>query len=119
MRYIGNKSKLLDFIEGVIEKYKIKGDSFVDLFSGTSSVGDYFKDNYKILSNDFMYYSYVFSKAKLLNDSIPKFDDFYKKYSKDVFGWLNDKTFKPNKHFFVYNNYTPNGERMFLLKIMG
>ncbi|MDC8001527.1 Dam family site-specific DNA-(adenine-N6)-methyltransferase [Aequorivita todarodis] len=119
MRYIGNKSKLLDFIEGVIDKYKIKGNSFVDLFSGTSSVGDFFKDKYKIISNDFMYYSYVFSKAKLLNDSIPKFKSFNKKYSKDVFEWLNEKEFKPNKHFFVYNNYTPKGERMFFTEANG
>lgn len=119
MRYIGNKSKLLDFIEEVIKKHKIGGNSFVDLFSGTSSVGDYFKSSYKIISNDFMYYSYVFSKAKLLNDSIPKFEEFEEKYSNDVFEWLNKKTFKPNKHFFIYNNYTPKGNRMFFTESNG
>lgn len=119
MRYIGNKSKLLDFIGSVIQKHKIKGESFLDLFAGTSSVGDYFKDSYKIISNDFMYYSYVFSNAKLLNDSIPLFKDFNKKYSTNIYDWLNEKTFKPNKHFFIYNNYTPKGDRMFFTKANG
>lgn len=119
MRYIGNKSKLLGFIDNVINKHRIEGDIFVDLFSGTSSVGDYFKSKYKIISNDFMYYSYVFSKAKLLNDSIPKFKNFKKNYSKDIFEWLNKKIFRPNKHFFIYNNYTPKGNRMFFTESNG
>ena len=47
MRYLGNKTKLLDFIESVIKKYNIEGEVFADLFSGTSSVGDFFKDKYE------------------------------------------------------------------------
>ncbi|EKB5536900.1 DNA adenine methylase, partial [Listeria monocytogenes] len=43
MRYLGNKSKLLDFIDNVIKKYDIQGDTFGDLFAGTGVVGDYFK----------------------------------------------------------------------------
>lgn len=54
MRYLGNKTKLLDFINGVIEKYGIEGETFADLFSGTSSVGDFFKDKYTIIANDYM-----------------------------------------------------------------
>ena len=44
MRYIGNKTKLLHFIEKVIIKHKIKGEIFADLFAGSGSVGDYFKN---------------------------------------------------------------------------
>ena len=55
MRYLGNKTKLLDFIEKVIIKYNIKGEVFADLFAGTGSVGDFFKNKYKIISNDFIY----------------------------------------------------------------
>ena len=119
MRYLGNKSKLLDFIELVIKKHNVEGKTFVDLFSGTSSVGDHFKDRFKIISNDFMYYSYVFSRSKLLNNSVPRFMKFEKKYSDDIFEWLNKRIFKPNKHFFIYNNYTPNSERMFFTKSNG
>ena len=70
MRYLGNKTKLLFFIEKVIDKYKITGDTFADLFAGTCSVGDYFKDRYKIIANDYMTFSAVISKAKLYNDDI-------------------------------------------------
>ena len=35
-RYIGNKSKLLDWIFEKIKKYT-KGNSFLDIFSGTNS----------------------------------------------------------------------------------
>lgn len=66
MRYLGNKTKLLSFIENVINKYDIEGETFADLFSGTGSVGDYFKDKYKIISNDYMYFSKVISGAKLI-----------------------------------------------------
>lgn len=52
VRYLGNKSRLTDFIEEVINKYNITGEIFADLFSGSGAVGDYFKDRYTILSND-------------------------------------------------------------------
>ena len=82
MRYLGNKEKLLPFIEKVIDKYNISGTTFADLFSGTCSVGDYFKDRYAILANDFLYYSYIISCAKLKNNKIPKFRRFRKIYDK-------------------------------------
>jgi adenine-specific DNA-methyltransferase len=41
------------------------------------------------------------------------------KYSNNIFEWLNKKTFKPNKHFFIYNNYTPKGNRMFFTESNG
>ena len=113
MRYLGNKTKLLSFIDSVINKYEIKGQFFLDLFAGTGSVGDYFKSKYTILANDFMYYSYIISSSKILNNKKPCFENFRKKYSVDIFEWLNNKTFKPNEHYFIYNNYTPKGGRMF------
>lgn len=113
MRYLGNKTRLLSFIEEVIEKHNIEGQTFGDLFAGTCSVGDYFKNRYNIISNDFMYYSYVISRARLFYREIPSFNKFSEKYSQDIYSWLNLKHFTPNKHFFIYNNYTPVGERMF------
>ena len=79
MRYLGNKTKLLDFIDSVIAKYDIEGEIFGDLFSGTSSVGDFFKDRYTIIANDYMGYASVIAKAKLLNPGKPKFKKFEKK----------------------------------------
>ncbi|WP_280512245.1 DNA adenine methylase [Carnobacterium mobile] len=67
MRFLGNKQQLLPFIEEVINKYNIEGETFADLFAGAGSVGDYFKGNYTILSNDYLYFSKVVNDAKLLN----------------------------------------------------
>lgn len=113
MRYLGNKTKLLDFIESVIKKYKIEGETFADLFSGTSSVGDFFKDRYTIISNDYMRYASVIAKAKLFNKGIPQFQKFQKKYHASPYEWLNQRVYKPSGEFFIYNNYTPVGGRMY------
>lgn len=114
MRYLGNKTNLLNFIQQVIKKHDIQGQTFADLFAGTGSVGDYFKGEYTVLSNDYMYFSKVISEAKLLNSEKPKFDSFVKRYGKTPFQWLNEREYTPNDGYFVYNNYTPRAERMYL-----
>ena len=114
MRYLGNKTNLLEFIQQVIEKYDIQGQTFADLFAGTSSVGDYFKGQYTILSNDYMYFSKVISEAKLLNSEKPKFCKFVEKYNETPFEWLNERRYMPNDSYFVYNNYTQRADRMYL-----
>ena len=119
MRYLGSKIKLLPQIESVIKKYKIKGKSFADLFAGTCCVGDYFKGKYKIISNDFMNYSYVISKAKLSFKNSPQYNKFKEKYKVDIYEWLNNKEYKPDESYFIYNNYTPKGSRMFFTEENG
>lgn len=113
MRYLGNKSKLLSFIENVMSKYHIEGEVFADLFSGTSSVGDYFKDRFKIISNDYMHFASVIAKAKLLNASAPQFEKFILKYGVGPFEWLNSQTYCYKPEYFLTNNYTPRAGRMF------
>ncbi|MCE2110075.1 adenine methyltransferase [Streptococcus thermophilus] len=113
MRYLGNKTKLLTFIEKVIDKYKIEGETFADLFAGTGSVGDYFKGKYTVYSNDYMYFSKVISEAKLSNFKTPDFKEFHKKYGVSPFEWLNKKQYKTEKSYFTYNNYTPLADRMY------
>ena len=51
MRYIGNKNKILNYIETLINDKKINKQNytFCDAFSGTATVGNYFKDNLKLL----------------------------------------------------------------------
>ncbi len=119
MRYLGSKIKILPHIEEVINKYNIDGKIFADLFSGTCCVGDYFKNRYEIISNDFMYYSYIISKAKLSFDNIPSFAKFRKINNCDIFEWLNNKNYKANDSYFIYNNYTPIGGRMFFTEANG
>lgn len=113
MRYLGSKVKMLSAIEAVIDKYKMGGSSFVDLFAGTGCVGDFFKDRFEVTANDFLYYSYVLNRAKLSYGGRPEFRSFQDEYQSDIFEWLNARTYTPDSSFFVYHNYTPHGGRMF------
>ena len=49
MRYIGNKAKLLEKLDKLIVRKNInkKGLIFCDLFAGTCTVGDFFKDRFE------------------------------------------------------------------------
>ena len=114
MRYLGNKQKLTSFIEEVIKKYEIEGEVFADLFAGTCSVGDYFKDKYTIIANDYMYFSKLISDAKILNNTPPLFKEFIKKFKVTPFEYVNVKIYEPTDNYFVYNNYSPKGDRMYL-----
>ena len=117
MRFIGNKTNLLNNIQQVIEE-KCDGTEkiFCDLFSGTSSVARYFKSKYKIISNDMLYFSYVLQRATILNNNIPKFIKIKEKLGvEDIFDYLENTNVVINDGF-VYSNYSPNEEceRMYL-----
>ena len=114
MRYLGNKSKLLPFIEEVIKKYHIEGNTFADIFAGTSSVGDHFKNKYTIIANDYMYFSKIISSAKLLNSKKPLFEVFFSKYGINPFEYFNTKEYMPQQNYFILQNYSPIGNRMYL-----
>ena len=113
MRYLGNKTKLLNFIEYVLDKYNVQGEVFADLFAGTSSVGDYFKDRFAIIANDYMSFSSTIAKAKLWNEDIPLFENFIRKYNCNPFEFLNFKKYDAKKEYFILNNYTPISDRMY------
>ena len=113
MRYLGNKTNLLTFIDNVIKKHNIDGEIFADLFAGTCSVGDYFKDKYTIIANDYMYFSKIIASAKLLNAKIPEFKKFRKRYKCSPFEWLNKQVYTKEDNYFVLHNYSPKGDRMY------
>ena len=106
MRYLGSKIKLLSSIEDVIKKNNIQGETFADLFAGTGCVGDYFKDRYKVISNDFLYFSYVLNMAKLKNERTPGFKKIQKKIGCNIFEWLNKMEFTPDESFFLQPLYS-------------
>lgn len=65
-RYLGNKYKLLGFIEDIISEKCGKINSFCDIFAGTGVVGDRFNDlEIKIISNDFLSANFVCLQAFL------------------------------------------------------
>lgn len=120
MRFIGCKTLLLDNIKSVIDENVKSADLFCDIFSGTSTVGRYFKKYYKIFSNDLLEFSYVLQKATIENNKKPNFDNFRKINSgTDPIDYLNtisdDEICKlPVEKRFFQNNYAPTGNRMYL-----
>lgn len=117
MRFIGSKILLLDNIRNVINENIKNADVFCDIFSGTSVVANYFKKDYKIISNDLLYFSYVIQKATIENNKIPQFKNLPKAINPiEYFNNLtNDKLEKlPIKDRFFQNHYSPIGNRMYL-----
>jgi len=108
MRYIGNKNRLLININNFIEN-NIKEDivSFCDIFAGTGSVGNFFQNKYKIISNDYMNYSFIINKGLLVGE-----DDF-KGLDYDIFDYFNNLKEDELISGFFHKNYSPNGNRMY------
>lgn len=57
-RYLGNKTRLLPFIERVVRDSTHSVESFADIFAGTGSVATLFRDR-QILCNDLLYCNHV------------------------------------------------------------
>lgn len=118
MRYIGSKTNLLEEIDILLKKH-VQGDEkvFLDLFAGTNAVGRYFKDEYEIITNDLLYFSFVNAKATIENNISPTF----KNLKFDPFEYLNNDfnamTFKES-HYYSYN-YTPLGDAMYITEENG
>ncbi len=74
MRYIGNKTRLLGFIQRAAESVGLTPGSMHDAFSGTASVGRAFKElGWRVASSDIMTYSYVFQRAYVVSQRSPSF----------------------------------------------
>ncbi len=110
MKYIGNKSRLLDFIgDSIIESGLPSEGTFIDIFAGTGSVGRFFKrKGYKIISNDIMTYSYVAQKVFIELDRIPDFKGISVSGIYDVLQVLNNPNLKKNG--FAFDSYAPGGQ---------
>ena len=78
-RFLGNKYKLLGFIEDIVNE-KCNGFSvFCDIFAGTGVVGERFNEkNIKIITNDFLAGNYIPLKAFLGTSQID-FEEIEKK----------------------------------------
>ena len=102
MRYIGSKNRVLGFINEVIEN--TYGDystaTVADLFSGTACVGKMFKEKgAKIISNDYMYFSYALQIAKIKKNTLPS----------EYFKTLEVLNNLKGKEGFFYREYTEAG----------
>jgi len=101
MRYLGNKDSILNEINAFIKEVNIpEGSVFFDAFSGTSSVGSFFKEKYQIIANDYLYFSFVYSHAKLnsANVDFKKLNvDPFIEFNRDDIGIVG----------FITENYSP------------
>ncbi|RLD55051.1 MAG: hypothetical protein DRJ01_17205 [Bacteroidetes bacterium] len=117
MRYYGNKTKLLPFIEEVVEQTKINGSStFFDLFSGTSVVGKHFKRmGFRVCSNDILEFAFSLAKTYIELNKKPTFvylKSMYKfKSINDILDYLNN--LRNKNEGFIFKNYSPNGGRKY------
>ena len=103
MRYLGNKTKLLQIIKEFIETKGLNqlGLTFCDIFSGTSTVGDFFKDRYRIIANDSLYAAYVLSIGKLCPPCT------FHNLGFDPFDYFNNVNTIGYVQGFCYNNFAP------------
>jgi adenine-specific DNA-methyltransferase len=100
-RYIGNKTKLMDWINEIIIK-NCKGSSFFDVFAGTGSVSNYLLQNNNLDTfyiNDFLYsneviYNAFFEQAEYDMKKLENIKDNY-----------NKKNVKKLKDNYVSNNF--------------
>tara|TARA_B100001250_G_scaffold385550_1_gene381379 strand:- start:144 stop:1145 length:1002 start_codon:yes stop_codon:yes gene_type:complete len=103
MRYIGNKTKLLPFIEEVVKKEcgDISEMIFCDLFAGTGAVGKHFKTMCKkIICNDLEHYSFALMRNYIGNNEKFEYQSLI-----DELNALEPVEGKIYKHFSPEGNY--------------
>lgn len=113
-RYIGNKSKLLNWIKKLIIE-NTNGNSFFDVFAGTGVVTRAFLDSYdELIMNDFLFSNNIIYKAFFSNK---KYDMKKLLYLKDEYNSitervLDDAYFEENYggKFFSYHDAMIIGE---------
>ncbi len=130
MRFIGNKTKLLVYIHEILKQHDVLiGERFFDFFSGTASVGRYFKEKgFKVSSSDILYFSYVLQEAYIGNTGEPSFTKLINEIKISSSGRLFATDYELVLDYlnslqgvdgFIYQNYTAEGtsgsaqERMF------
>jgi len=119
MRFIGCKNNILSNIYDFIKKKNIAGKTFCDIFSGTTCVATFFKDkDYKVISNDALYFSYVLQKAYIENNKYPSFAKLSNNLNiedrennkiaplKTIINYLNNLE---GRKGFIYKNYSHEG----------
>ena len=120
MRFIGNKTQLLENIENIVIKHVTNANSFCDIFSGTASVARHFKKMFEIYSNDLLYFSYCLQRGTIETPSKPNFAklSLYTGISNPIVYLNNLPNLEmeqlPRNLRFVQNNYAPAGGRMYL-----
>lgn len=109
MRYLGNKTSLLNEIKAVLDKHHllIPGLRFFDACCGTGVVSYFFKDCFSIILNDNLRMATTFAAGHLYEDAC-----CFDRLGFDPFNYFNSNT--ETIQGFFYNNYAPTiGDRMY------
>jgi adenine-specific DNA-methyltransferase len=119
VRYIGNKTKLLDFIGATLEQRRVVSGTAVDPFCGTASVAtDLKRRGFRVIAADIMHYAYVLARTYVQASRVPRFPALQSALGlrsdsiEDVIAYLNQIEGRPD---FIHNHFTPGGtgERMY------
>ena len=111
MRYLGNKSKHLEFIYNTflecVNKIELDNPIIFDAFGGTGSVTNFFNiNNYNVISNDLNNYSYKLCYSR---NSITINNLLFNGLKMDLSSVIDLLNTKKHKGF-IYYNYSPNKE---------
>lgn len=112
MRYIGGKSNLLNDIYNVITQSTVNVNTIIDIFSGSGVVSSFLKENnYNVIGNDIMYFSYVLSRGTTALNQVPTFTNLG---IADPIAYLNNLDIANTNinldDCFIYQNYSPHGD---------
>lgn len=93
-RYLGNKYKLLPFIERVVNENTEDINSVADIFAGTGAVASAFIDK-KIITNDTLYSNYIchiawFSSQSYSKEKIVRYVTYYNSISADEENYMTE-----------------------------
>lgn len=120
MRFIGCKNNLIDNIAELVSNECKESKVFCDIFAGTGTVGSYFKDKYKIISNDLLYFSYCIQRGIIKLNKEPEFNNLSIISGKRnrlnlVLDYLNGLEISNyNGKKYISNRYSPLANRMYL-----
>ena len=94
-RYLGSKTKLLGFIDDILQAENIEFETFADIFAGTGTVANHFYDSSKIIVNDILVsnnyiYQAFFGKDEIRENKLKERLNLYntldiKKYDENYF----------------------------------
>lgn len=119
MRYIGNKTKLLEFIGAAIAERGIPRGTAVDPFCGTASVAAELKRlGFRVHAADIMHYAFVLARTYVQTASPPRLPRLQTALGlpddslASAIAWLNALPPRPG---FIHDEFTPGarGSRMY------
>lgn len=112
-RYIGNKSKLLDYIIGKTKDIIGKSGTVADIMAGTGMVSlEYRKNGYNVIASDMMTYSKCHLITNLLNSKSPEFKNLTSlkiagmSMYESILAYLNNLE---GTEGYFYNEFSPEG----------